>query len=237
MRSKILLSTVCMAASLWAAGCQHRNSVRKQAEWEPSPCNLASTPFPTAPEKAPEKIADTTPAPASTDGPRSKTVIITPDQPVSTNATPPATLPWADKKPATPVELPRAAPAPLKAATPKPAEAPLPPPSLPDSLPAPSANNLDRSKHEEFVLGSPATSTDSFRTLTGEVQQFRRGWRLRYAGIDVMDAHGGSVALVGPGLERLREGSRVRVTGNLIPAEDRLGTARFQVQSVDVLEQ
>lgn len=88
-------------------------------------------------------------------------------------------------------------------------------------------------------LGSKTISFgagENYRTLTGEVQQFRRGWRLRYAAVDAEDAHGGSVSLVGQGLERLRDGVHIRVTGTLIPAEDRLSSPRFQVQALEMLE-
>lgn len=88
-------------------------------------------------------------------------------------------------------------------------------------------------------LGSKTISFgagENYRTLTGEVQQFRRGWRLRYAAVDAEDAHGGSVSLIGQGLERLKDGVHVRVTGTLIPAEDRLSSPRFQVQALEVLE-
>jgi hypothetical protein len=72
-------------------------------------------------------------------------------------------------------------------------------------------------------------------TLTGEAQEFRKGWRLRYASVEAEDAHGGSVALVGENLQRLRDGQTVRVVGTLQPAEDRLDTPRFLVHFLEVI--
>jgi hypothetical protein len=143
-------------------------------------------------------------------------------------------------------------------------EATLPPPPHPDVLPPPpeSKTVLQPSKLEEVVVtperpapvppphvasnaptvasepvvSAPAASRDDDRTLSGEVQQFRRGWRLRYAAVDVADPHGGSVGLLGPGLDQLKEGARVRVTGTLIPGDDRPGAARFQVRTLEVLD-
>jgi hypothetical protein len=72
-------------------------------------------------------------------------------------------------------------------------------------------------------------------TITGEAQQFRRTWRLRYAPLDSEDAHGGSVMLVGEGLARIREGQQIRVVGIMQPAEERGDVPRFQVQFLEIL--
>ena len=79
--------------------------------------------------------------------------------------------------------------------------------------------------------------TDGYRSLTGQVQQWRNTWRLRYAAVEADDPHGGSVVLTGSAeLEKLRDGQRVRVRGTLLPADDRQGSARYQVKTLDVLE-
>jgi hypothetical protein len=84
------------------------------------------------------------------------------------------------------------------------------------------------------VTTAPAEAS---KVLTGELQQWRKNWRLRYAGVDAEDAYGGSVQLEGladPG--RLREGQRVRVRGELIPPQTRQQPARFVVQGIEFLD-
>ncbi len=73
----------------------------------------------------------------------------------------------------------------------------------------------------------PAKGT---KTLSGRVQQWRGSWVLRYASVDAVDEHGGSVVLFGgPELGELREGQSLSVQGVLIPAELRHESAHFRV--------
>jgi hypothetical protein len=139
--------------------------------------------------------------------------------------------------------------------------APTPPTTLPDLPPAGKQTQLDTNAEGETVIittqsteparplivaaekpkpAEPApqeitTPRAGVCTLSGEVQEFRRTWRLRYAAIDAEDAHGGSVILTGEGLSRLRDGQSVRVVGALAPAEDRSSPPRFQVQFLEVI--
>ncbi len=83
------------------------------------------------------------------------------------------------------------------------------------------------------VLAQP---TEARKVLTGVVECWRKTWRLRYAGIDVEDVNGGRVTLIGPALDGLREGQRVRVRGILIPTADRGSAPTFDVQAIEVLE-
>ncbi|MCI0683153.1 MAG: hypothetical protein L0Y71_13710 [Gemmataceae bacterium] len=151
-----------------------------------------------------------------------------------------------DSRPATkPSLIINQAPAPLPANLPA---ANLPAAILPTmnapavNVPAaivPTADAHSAAKESTNAVVNQATvslSAAHQQTLSGEVAQFRRGWRLRYAAVDVVDPHGGSVGLDGPGLERLKDGARIRVTGTLVPAEDRHGSARFLVRSLDVLQ-
>lgn len=170
---------------------------------------------------------------------KGKTVNIVPDKPSAAMQVPTSPLPRTEKKVAAPVlppapRLPAASERPPASAEPSPA--PLPPALFPDVLPPPTPMSLQRSRHDEIVQRNPHSGVENQQSLTGEVQQYRRGWRLRYAAIDVEDAHGGSVALEGVGPAQIREGARIRVTGVLIPADDRHSSARFQVQSLDVIE-
>jgi hypothetical protein len=84
------------------------------------------------------------------------------------------------------------------------------------------------------ILFRPSTGA---QTLTGVVESFRRTWRLRYAGVDVDDPHGGRVTLIGGRtLEQLQEGQRIRVRGILIPTADRGSAPAFDVQAIEVLD-
>lgn len=79
-------------------------------------------------------------------------------------------------------------------------------------------------------------AADDYRTLVGQVAQFRRTWRLRYAALESDDRHGGSVILVGDQLDALRDGQVVRVVGSIVPSDDRSAGARFQVQRIEIIE-
>jgi hypothetical protein len=68
------------------------------------------------------------------------------------------------------------------------------------------------------------------------VQQWHKTWRLRYAAIDVEDRYGGSVTLVGPPCEQLKDGQRIRVTGQILNREERVAP-QFQVQTIEVVDQ
>jgi hypothetical protein len=86
----------------------------------------------------------------------------------------------------------------------------------------------------------PAEETNAtvggFKSVVGQVQEFRKTWRLRYAPPDQEDPYGGSVVLEGAGLDRLRDGQQVRVHGALIPPTDRNSPARYRVQTMEIVE-
>ena len=87
---------------------------------------------------------------------------------------------------------------------------------------------IPEKRTEEAVEPSKVT-----KTLSGRVQQWRGSWVLRYASVDAVDEHGGSVVLFGgPELDKLREGQSLSVQGVLIPAELRHESARFRVVRV-----
>lgn len=158
------------------------------------------------------KFPDALPAPATTDLKKLKheEVIVLPQRPTAT----------ASQKPApAPASLPSAL---QDTAT-------LPAPNFAPSLVPSNAKPMAASSSKTTAAGGETT-------LTGDVQQFRRGWRLRYASIETEDPNGGSVSITGAGVDFLKEGQRVRITGTLIPSEDRLGTARFQVRRLEVLQ-
>jgi hypothetical protein len=79
--------------------------------------------------------------------------------------------------------------------------------------------------------------TEASKSVAGRVLQFRNTWRLRYAPIDQEDVYGGVVILDGGAeLSQLRDGQRVRVSGVLVPAESRTGSACYRVQSIEMLD-
>jgi hypothetical protein len=102
---------------------------------------------------------------------------------------------------------------------------PTPPPiAEPSQVPAPAAPSTKPHREPEQIL-------------TGTVESWRRTWRLRYAGVDVEDASGGRVTLIGDHpLDQLQEGQRIRVRGTLIPATDRATAPIFQVRVLEVLD-
>ena len=76
-----------------------------------------------------------------------------------------------------------------------------------------------------------------YQVLTGSVESWRKTWRLRYAPIDVEEAHGGRVTLVGDSeLDRLREGQHLWVRGLLVPSDNRAEPPTFHVQSLEVVD-
>ena len=78
---------------------------------------------------------------------------------------------------------------------------------------------------------------DNYQELTGQLQQWRKTWRLRYAAVGAEETYGGSVMLEGiADTSKLRDGQHLRVRGRLIPPENRQDSPRYVVQSIDVLD-
>jgi hypothetical protein len=91
---------------------------------------------------------------------------------------------------------------------------------------------------QKISAPGPAQTDQSlnYNCLTGLVQQWHKSWRLRYAGVDVEDRYGGSVTLVGDGkLDQLRDGQRVRITGQMLNPQERMAP-RYQVQFIEILD-
>jgi hypothetical protein len=82
----------------------------------------------------------------------------------------------------------------------------------------------------------PVGALDQYKSIVGQVQQFRKTWRLRYAPFDQDDPYGGSVMLEGADLDRLRDGQRIRIQGEIIPPTDRTRPARYRVRTMEILE-
>ncbi|HZZ79897.1 MAG TPA: hypothetical protein VFE62_15365 [Gemmataceae bacterium] len=79
--------------------------------------------------------------------------------------------------------------------------------------------------------------TDGFKSVTGQVQMWKRTVRLRYAPVDQEDTYGGFVVLEGGAdVTRLRDGQHVRIRGVLMQPEERNGAAHYRVQAIEVLD-
>jgi hypothetical protein len=121
-------------------------------------------------------------------------------------------------------DVPETAPPPMPTPTPTPAPAPM---TLPPSIP------LANEKPPAPV--APAV-TDGTRSITGDVEVWRKTFRLRYAPVYVADPHGGSITLIGDQLDKLQDGQRVRVQGHVLPGDDHVAGRRFYVQAVQILQ-
>ncbi|MSU80579.1 MAG: hypothetical protein EXS16_21130 [Gemmataceae bacterium] len=89
----------------------------------------------------------------------------------------------------------------------------------------------------EKAANVKSVHADGYQTLVGQVHQFRKTWRLRYASIEQNDPHGGSIILESDGdLSALRDGSTIRVRGILIPATDRTTGASYRVQNFEIVK-
>ncbi len=93
---------------------------------------------------------------------------------------------------------------------------------------------------EKLVTGNTIAirfgASPNYQTVVGQVYQFRRTWRLRYAAVESEDKYGGSVILVGDDLDNLQDGQMVRVDGTILPTEDRSSSPRYHVNRIEVID-
>jgi hypothetical protein len=109
----------------------------------------------------------------------------------------------------------------------------VPPAHAADAAPAAIPGKTLASKGEPITFGHEA----NFTAIAGQVQEFRKTLRLRYAAIDQNDIYGGVVTLEGSvDLSQLRDGRQVRVRGVLIPPTERNENARYRVTAVELLD-
>jgi hypothetical protein len=134
--------------------------------------------------------------------------------------------------PAPPVmELPEAPAAPLDAPPmpPIPPQAPITeePGTSAAVVPVPSASPNDMGFQES------CSHDEDFTWIRGEAQKSRQGWRLRYAGVDEMDPHGGCVTLAGEEhFAQLQDGQSYKVYGRLLPCDERTTAPLFHIDAV-----
>jgi hypothetical protein len=87
---------------------------------------------------------------------------------------------------------------------------------------------------EDGVAGSGRYGhAPDYTWVRGEVRHTRKGWHLRYASLDEIDAHGGSVTLADdPRLCDLKEGDIVQVKGRLQNPSSRTGSPLYDVSDI-----
>ena len=88
---------------------------------------------------------------------------------------------------------------------------------------------VDTTAHPSFA------HAPDYSWLSGEVQYSRlsRGWRLRYASVDEVDAYGGSVTLADdPRLSELKDGEHFRIQGRIVDSEHKNIAPEYKVESI-----
>ncbi len=102
------------------------------------------------------------------------------------------------------------------------------------STPAPVVKTQPRPEPAAAVV--LFTHAPDYTWIAGEMQHWRKSWRLRYTNLDETDAYGGSLTLVGDErLLRFRDGGHYRLQGRLVEDEN-LGGMAFQVEAVQPVE-
>jgi hypothetical protein len=101
-----------------------------------------------------------------------------------------------------------------------------------DSAPVVAGDKAIANKVASVRIGQ----INDYKAVVGQVYQFRRAWKLRFAAVESDDIYGGSFTLVGSNLEHLKDGQTVRVEGTILPSEDRVSAARYQVSRIEILE-
>jgi hypothetical protein len=95
-----------------------------------------------------------------------------------------------------------------------------------------------RKSYSDITAHSSFGHGPDYSWVSGEIQKWRKDWCLRYASVDEDDPHGGSVTLVGEDLlAQVKDGEHYKVKGRLVPAESKLGTAAFHIESLEPIGQ
>jgi hypothetical protein len=182
---------------------------------------VAPAPIPAPP--APQTAATTVPPPVIIDAPSTAPATAAPTAPAPMASAVPGAVPHvAAETPAPP--------------TPNQAAAGNYGPGvdvLINQAPAPVPVELVAQKKAPVV--QPGSASE-YQSVVGHVFQFRRAWKIRFATLETDDKYGGSFTLVGDNLDHLKDGQMVRVEGVVIPSDDRTGTARYQVNRIEILE-
>jgi hypothetical protein len=216
---------ICVIGPAFLAGCQLGQS--RQGVQPPASSAAASNKTPSAQQPllttlvAPAYGGTTTAALVSTGGVQPQAAA-QPTQAVrvANLSDPPLATTPAQEPPSAPV-VPQAAPADV--------EVPLPKSLYPRGEPAaPRRSFTDITAHGSF--GHAA----DFTWISGEAAKWRSDWRLRYASVDEVDAHGGSLVLSGDDqLDKLQDGGQYKLIGHIDPHGGKNGGEAFCVEAVE----
>jgi hypothetical protein len=222
---------VCLCGSAFLAGCQMPGS--RQAVSQPACCASACTKTATTQTavltdlKQPAYGGTTTAALATSESPQPlpqkavKQVAVTTAQPASVQ----------EDSPAAP-----------KTGVMYSSVAALPAPSAPADEDLPRAKSLyprgeqvpARKSYTDITAHSSFGHAEDYSWIRGEATKWRTEWRLRYASVDEVDAHGGSLVLTGEHqLENLQDGEHFKLEGHVEPHGSRSGAASFYVEAVE----
>jgi hypothetical protein len=95
-----------------------------------------------------------------------------------------------------------------------------------------------RKSYSDITVHSSFGHAPDYSWVSGEVQQWRKDWCLRYAAVDEDDQHGGSVTLVGEEfLAKLKDGEHYKVQGRLVPAQSKIASPVFHIESLQPVGQ
>src|SRR5207248_6886584 len=108
-----------------------------------------------------------------------------------------------------------------------PALAPESPPPAPE---APAPRQLPAAT---LVPCSDYGHGPDYSWISGDVQKWRKEWRLRYAPLDESDEYGGCLTLLGEQcLGHLREGQHCKLLGRVVPDDTKSGGLAYHIEAI-----
>jgi hypothetical protein len=255
------IGAVGLFAAALVLGCKHADHPYD----DPPPCSYANvaecppdngsasaapatncTPMPQRPTPAPVTPAAPNPVPPPSP-PRKAPPGYLPDL----VQTPQGSGQWATvAPPAAPADQPRPAPRPTtlevaeSSETPPVRPTPPPPRSSPSSdiiihegPPCPTETKSAPAFAETDSAGMGFGHAPDYSCLRGQVERSLRGVRLRFAPVDQVDRYGGSVTLIGPLAEQLRDSQSVRVRGQLLNPDAQSPAPDYRVLSIEMVHE
>jgi hypothetical protein len=97
--------------------------------------------------------------------------------------------------------------------------------------------NPARKSFTDITAHSSFGHAPNYTWISGEATKFRNEWRLRYASVDEIDAHGGSLVLTGDSeLDKLKDGEHYKVVGHVEPHATHAGGEAFYVEAVEAAQ-
>jgi hypothetical protein len=91
-----------------------------------------------------------------------------------------------------------------------------------------------RKSFTDITAHSSFGHAPDYTWISGEATTYRSEWRLRYASVDEIDAHGGSLVLTGEEqLDKLKDSEHYKLVGHVEPHSARSGGEAFYVEAVE----